>query len=98
VARLAAAEQASVGEGTVAVIAPGDVAVGMPTVTPRAAKGLEYDAVIIVEPQRILATEPSGAADLYVALTRATQRLGVVHSEPLPEPLRTLRPVGGDRP
>ena len=97
VTRLAAAEQASVGEGTVAVIAPADVAVGVPTVTPRAAKGLEYDAVIIVEPQRILATEPSGAADLYVALTRATQRLGAVHTEPLPEPLRMLRPVDGDR-
>jgi DNA helicase IV len=92
VARLAAAEQALVPEGTVAVIAPADVAVGVPTVTPRSAKGLEYDAVIIVEPQRILASEPSGAADLYVALTRATQRLGVIHTEPLPEALRGLAP------
>ncbi len=93
VARLAAAEQAAVPDGTVAVIAPEGVDLGMPTVTPRAAKGLEYDAVIIVEPQRILAAEPSGAADLYVALTRATQRLGVVHTGDLPEPLRGLGPI-----
>lgn len=92
VARLADAERGEIGDGTLAVIAPPDLDVGVPTVTPRAAKGLEYDAVIIVEPQRILATEPSGAADLYVALTRATQRLGVVHTEPLPEPLRGLEP------
>jgi DNA helicase IV len=90
VAELARAEQAAVPDGTLAVIAPPDVAAGVATVTPRAAKGLEYDAVIIVEPQRILATEPSGAADLYVALTRATQRLGVIHTEPLPDALRGL--------
>jgi DNA helicase IV len=90
VADLARAEQAAVPDGTVVVIAPPDVELGVPAVTPRAAKGLEYDSVIIVEPQRILATEPSGAADLYVALTRATQRLGVVRTEPLPEPLRGL--------
>ena len=52
--------------------------------TPAAAKGLEFDAVIVVEPQRILAAEPRGAAALYVALTRATQRLGLVHTAPLP--------------
>jgi DNA helicase IV len=92
VAELAGAEAAQVPDGTVAVIAPEGLDLGVPTVTPRGAKGLEYDAVIIVEPQRILATEPSGAADLYVALTRATQRLGVVHTESLPEALHGLGP------
>ncbi|WTC20880.1 AAA family ATPase [Streptomyces cellulosae] len=48
---------------------------------PRQAKGLEFDSVLVVEPGRY------GTSDLYVALTRATQRLGVLHTEPLPEPL-----------
>lgn len=94
-ATVAAAVRAEqVGDGTVAVIAPEGLTLDVdhPVVTPRAAKGLEYDAVLIVEPHRILAAEPSGAADLYVALTRATQRLGVVHTEHLPEALRSLEP------
>jgi DNA helicase IV len=57
------------------------------------AKGLEFDSVLIVEPTGILAQSSRGAADLYVALTRATQRLGVVHSGDLPPVLRRLREV-----
>ncbi|MFE8010726.1 HelD family protein [Streptomyces sp. NPDC057418] len=49
---------------------------------PRQAKGLEFDHVLVVEPARF------GTSDLYVALTRATQRLGIVHREGLPEALR----------
>ncbi|WP_405015317.1 HelD family protein [Kitasatospora sp. NBC_01539] len=45
---------------------------------PAQAKGLEFDTVLVVEPSRF------GANELYVALTRATQRLGIVHTEPLP--------------
>jgi DNA helicase IV len=56
-----------------------------------AAKGLEFDAVIVVEPAEMLAESPRGLNDLYVALTRATQRLAVVHSEPLPDVLRKLQ-------
>ena len=52
--------------------------------TPAAAKGLEFDAVIVVEPQRILEADERGAAELYVAFTRATQRLGLIHTAPLP--------------
>jgi DNA helicase IV len=51
-------------------------------------KGLELDGVIVVEPARIVATEVQGLRALYVALTRATQRLVVVHAEPLPPVLR----------
>ncbi len=51
------------------------------------AKGLEIDGVIVVEPARIVASEIQGKRALYVALTRPTQRLTVVHSEPLPEAL-----------
>jgi DNA helicase IV len=55
-------------------------------------KGLEFDGVIVVEPAVILAESERGMSDLYVALTRATRRLGVVHTEPLPREMEGLRP------
>ena len=71
-------------DGTSIVIGPA----GVPgTVAPTETKGLEFDAVLVVYPERIIA---QGAADLYVALTRATQRLGVLHAEPLPQALSGL--------
>ncbi|MET8873298.1 RNA polymerase recycling motor ATPase HelR [Nocardia sp. NPDC004604] len=74
-------------EGTSVVIGPP----GVPgTVTASETKGLEFDAVLVVEPERILADGPRGAAELYVALTRATQRLGVLHQGPLPQALTGL--------
>jgi hypothetical protein len=74
-------------EGTSVVIGPA----GVPgAVLPSDTKGLEFDAVLVVEPDRILANGPRGAAELYVALTRATQRLGVLHSGPLPQALTGL--------
>jgi DNA helicase IV len=77
-------------EGTSIVIGPP----GVPgAVLPSETKGLEFDAVLVVEPERILAEGPRGAAELYVALTRATQRLGVLHQGPLPKALTGLRPV-----
>jgi DNA helicase IV len=51
-------------------------------------KGLELDAVVVVEPARIVADSGHGLRALYVALTRSTQRLSIVHSDELPEPLR----------
>jgi len=51
--------------------------------TPIQSKGLEFDAVVLVEPSLVLA-EPGGAAQLYIALTRATQRLLVLHTADLP--------------
>ncbi|MFE0532207.1 HelD family protein [Micromonospora parva] len=42
------------------------------------AKGLEFDSVLVVDPDRMVAESPRGRSDLYVALTRATQRLGVL--------------------
>ncbi|MGH3629828.1 MAG: helicase, partial [Sciscionella sp.] len=78
-------------DGTSVVIGPP----GVPgTVMPSATKGLEFDAVLVVAPERILAEGPRGTADLYVALTRATQRLGVLHEGPLPLALRALAEVG----
>ncbi|WP_031469749.1 RNA polymerase recycling motor ATPase HelR [Sciscionella sediminilitoris] len=77
--------------GTSVVIGPPDVP---GTVPPAETKGLEFDAVLVVEPMRILAEGPRGAAELYVALTRATQRLGVLHREPLPRSLAGLAETG----
>jgi len=51
-------------------------------------KGLELDAAIVVEPAAIVDEEAQGMRALYVALTRATKRLAVVHARDLPEPLR----------
>ncbi len=47
-------------------------------------KGLELDVAIVVEPSEIISGERNGIRSLYVALTRATQRLIVVHSGSLP--------------
>jgi DNA helicase IV len=63
--------------------------------TVRQAKGLEFDSVLVAEPGRILDESPRGPNDLYVALTRTTQRLGVVHAGPLPAALAGLpQPAG----
>ncbi|KAA8889251.1 AAA family ATPase [Nocardia colli] len=78
-------------EGTSVVIGPP----GMPgTVTASETKGLEFDSVLVVEPERILADGPRGAAELYVALTRATQRLGVLYEGALPQSLTGLTETG----
>jgi DNA helicase IV len=89
-------------EGLLAVIAPaslrGDDAAAsrsvfdetrIPVLTPRESKGLEFDHVVVVEPARIVAdaVHGQGLRELYVALTRPTTTLVVVHSAPLPAPL-----------
>jgi DNA helicase IV len=57
------------------------------------AKGLEFDSVLVADPARILADSPNGLNDLYVAITRATQRLGVIHPGNLPQVLSRLHPM-----
>ncbi|MEY8043153.1 ATP-binding domain-containing protein [Saccharopolyspora cebuensis] len=105
---LIAAERASIGDGTLAVLLPpellADLGPALATSVPGSAigtdpeglsspvalltveqcKGLEFDGVLVVDPERILDGSEHGANDLYVALTRATQRLGIVHPGPLP--------------
>ncbi|MCT9138795.1 HelD family protein [Streptomyces violarus] len=95
-----AVEELTPAEGRLAVIAPRDLHRGLATrldgvtagaepdltqtvvlLDPRQAKGLEFDSVLVVEPGRY------GTSDLYVALTRATQRLGVLHTGELPKAL-----------
>jgi DNA helicase IV len=51
-------------------------------------KGLELDASVVVEPAAIVDEEPQGLRSLYVALTRATKRLAIVHARDLPVELR----------
>ncbi|HEY5878992.1 MAG TPA: ATP-binding domain-containing protein, partial [Nakamurella sp.] len=55
------------------------------------AKGLEFDSVIVADPAGIIAESARGMSDLYVALTRTTQRLTVLHTGELPVVLGRLR-------
>ena len=58
-------------------------------------KGLEFDGVVVLDPAGIVAESPRGANDLYVALTRPTQRLTVLHHDDLPA---GMEPIDGFRP
>ncbi len=49
--------------------------------------GLEFDSVVVVEPGLIAGGTARGLRTLYVALTRPTQRLSIVHLAPLPAAL-----------
>jgi DNA helicase IV len=49
------------------------------SLTPELAKGLEFDLVVLVDPERF-GTGIEGAVDRYVAMTRATQRLVILTS------------------
>ena len=97
-AELVRRETELIGTGRVAVIAPParvaetaatlDLAPGpdldapVAVLTPEQAKGLEFDSVVIVDPAGIEQGSPRGRADLYVALTRTTRRLGLVGDVP----------------
>ena len=63
------------------------------TVAPvRLVKGLELDACVVVDPASILDEELRGPQALYVALTRATKRLTILHERPLPAVLADPAP------
>lgn len=64
--------------------APGDDVLTSPVVVldPVTAKGLEFDVVVLLEPAQVAA---GGPGDLYVAMTRPTRRLHVLHAQPLPD-------------
>ncbi|MFE9859719.1 UvrD-helicase domain-containing protein [Streptomyces sp. NPDC005780] len=98
VARLRASAPAGADERSIGVIVPpggtwasdmacalGPESLGnLAVLTPLEAKGLEFDHVVVVEPAVIVADESVGLRHLYVALTRCTQSLTVVHALPLP--------------
>ncbi|MBB5957226.1 DNA helicase IV [Saccharothrix tamanrassetensis] len=71
---------------------PMDLTDDVVLLTPAQAKGLEFDAVLIADPASIL-DAPLGHNDLYVAMTRATHRLGVIHPGPPPTELSAMREV-----
>jgi DNA helicase IV len=83
-------------DGLLAVIAPRSLArhapqaeafdeLSVPVLTPRQSKGLEFDHVVVVEPALIAEEgEEQGLREVYVALTRPTKTLVVVHARPLP--------------
>ena len=54
--------------------------------------------MIVADPLRILADSPRGLNDLYVAITRATQRPGVVYEDDLPKFLSRLHPLDDAEP
>jgi DNA helicase IV len=89
-ARVAAAVAGRLPEATATGAEGLDAAVAVLEVTE--AKGLEFDAVVLVEPAEWVAAGGRGLRDLYVALTRTTQRLDVVHTGSLPEVLADLVP------
>jgi DNA helicase IV len=86
-------------EGLLAVIAPpsmrGDAEAALfdetriSVLTPREAKGMEFDHVLVVEPALIVEESAGGQGlrELYVALTRPTTTLVLVHARPLPPQL-----------
>jgi len=85
-------------DGLLAVIGPRSLAyapavetfdeMSVSVLTPRESKGLEFDHVVVVEPALIVEEGgDSGLRELYVALTRPTKTLVVVHARPLPDAL-----------
>ncbi|GAA4198817.1 HelD family protein [Microbispora amethystogenes] len=97
--------EGEIGEGRVGVVTPdarhAEIAALFPeavdpldsrvaVLTVRGSKGLEFDAVVVVDPEAILRQSPKGGQDLYVATTRATRRLTVVHEDTLPAMLHRL--------
>ncbi|GAA3021065.1 AAA family ATPase [Streptomyces lactacystinicus] len=72
------------GPGTLGVIAPDTLAAELDALTVADAKGLEFDAVVVVEPAGL------APRDLYVALTRTTRSLTLLHHRPLPPELAGL--------
>ncbi|RVX40703.1 DNA helicase IV [Nonomuraea polychroma] len=96
-------ELAAIGEGRVGVVTSdavheavarllpgGDLDAPVAVLTVGQAKGLEFDAVVVVDPAGILAQSPMGGQDLYVAVTRATRRLTVAYEGELPDVLSRL--------
>ncbi|MGY2001643.1 HelD family protein [Blastococcus sp. SYSU DS1024] len=87
-----AAVTAAVRDRLPSASADGDLTAGPVVLTPEGSKGLEFDSVLVADPVGILTEGVRGHNDLYVALTRATQRLGVVHAGELPPELKGLDP------
>jgi DNA helicase IV len=86
VAEIAAVLTAA-GLPAVALSDDGEAVPALAVVPASLAKGLEFDAVVVVDPAAIVAAEPRGLHRLYVVLTRAVSTLVVLHRGDLPAPL-----------
>jgi hypothetical protein len=64
--------------GRVSDAVPGATCPGNSGSRPATSKGLEFDSVVLVDPEGVRTGAARGAASLYVAMTRPTQRLTVV--------------------
>ncbi|HLS03916.1 MAG TPA: hypothetical protein VK030_04060, partial [Actinomycetales bacterium] len=98
VADIAHEQSEELGSGQLAIITPGTLLPTIQSamsngtqlpgqlsvLTPEESKGLEFDIVILVEPGPIAAVAGRGPGDLYVAMSRPTQKLIIVHRQPLP--------------
>jgi DNA helicase IV len=62
--------------------------VAVTLLSPPAAKGLEFDATVVIEPAAFAPAGPTGLRLLYIALTRAVQHLSIVHADALPSVLQ----------
>jgi DNA helicase IV len=76
--------------GALSLAVPPELTDDIVLLTPDEAKGLEFDSVLIIDPATILAS-PLGHNNLYVAMTRATHRLGVLHLGPPSPELSAVR-------
>ncbi|HLM07184.1 MAG TPA: AAA family ATPase [Blastococcus sp.] len=85
---------ADAGVPAAALADDGEEAAAVAVVPASLAKGLEFDAVVVVDPAAIAAAEPRGLHRLYVVLTRAVSTLVVLHHDDLPAAL-TGEPLEG---
>ena len=86
---LAKKQQAELDGAPVAILSMNPIEIDDPNIlnfTPGASKGMEFDGVVVVEPAEILQAH-HGLGLLYVAVTRTTNQLAIVHEQPLPNVL-----------
>ena len=83
--RLGAVHAALAASSLAGLLAPrgtsGSLSAPLSVLSPRTCKGLEFDVVVLLEPAEIL---EGGPGDLYVAMTRPTRQLRIVHARDLP--------------
>ena len=85
---LAGMAAAAQGRGDVGLLDRDGITEPITLVAAPAVKGLEFDAVVVVEPAAIAGSDVRGLRLLYVAMTRPIRHLSIVHADPLPPTLQ----------